>query len=50
LKDVTDDAQVFERVGKSVKITAGSPLNLKITMQEDTIFARFLYQSLANPG
>lgn len=49
LKDVTDDAQVFERVGKPVKITAGSPLNLKITTQEDTSFARFLYQNRTKP-
>lgn len=38
--DLTDDAQVFERLGRPVKITAGSPLNLKITTAEDLQLAR----------
>jgi 2-C-methyl-D-erythritol 4-phosphate cytidylyltransferase len=42
LADVTDDAQVFERMGLAVPITAGSPLNLKITTPEDLALARAL--------
>ncbi len=40
---VTDDAQVFERVGRSVKITPGSPLNIKITTQDDVVLANFIF-------
>ena len=40
LADVTDDAQVFERTGLAVPITAGSPLNLKITTAADVELAR----------
>ena len=38
--DLTDDAQVFERMGWPVKIPPGSPLNLKITTAEDLALAR----------
>ena len=38
--DLTDDAQVLERMGKPVRITAGSVLNLKITTAEDLELAR----------
>jgi 2-C-methyl-D-erythritol 4-phosphate cytidylyltransferase len=40
LADVTDDAQVFERMNWAVPITAGSPVNLKITTREDVLLAR----------
>jgi 2-C-methyl-D-erythritol 4-phosphate cytidylyltransferase len=42
LADVTDDAQVFERIGRPVLITPGSPLNLKITTPEDAHLAQAL--------
>jgi 2-C-methyl-D-erythritol 4-phosphate cytidylyltransferase len=42
LADVTDDAQVLERVGFAVPITTGSPLNIKITTAADVAFARAL--------
>lgn len=42
LADVTDDAQVFERVGLAVRITAGSALNLKVTRREDVTLAAAL--------
>ncbi len=38
--ELTDDAQVFERMGRPVRITAGSALNLKITTAEDLLLAR----------
>ncbi len=40
LADLTDDAQVFERMGWPVAITPGSPLNLKITTPADLALAR----------
>ncbi|UCG35693.1 MAG: 2-C-methyl-D-erythritol 4-phosphate cytidylyltransferase [Candidatus Omnitrophota bacterium] len=40
--DVTDDAQLFERMGKKVKIVEGSSLNIKITYPEDVVLARKL--------
>lgn len=43
LADVTDDAQVFERVGRAVKITPGSARNLKITTAEDLELARSVF-------
>ena len=39
-RDVTDDAQLFESVGKKVKIVEGSSLNIKITYPEDLVLAR----------
>ena len=38
--DLTDDAQVYERMGWPVRMTAGSALNLKITTVEDVELAR----------
>ncbi len=49
LGDLTDDAQVFERSGWPVYITAGSPLNLKLTTAEDAPLARAVL-SLAQSG
>jgi 2-C-methyl-D-erythritol 4-phosphate cytidylyltransferase len=40
LKDVTDDAQVFERTPLPVPLTPGDPLNLKITTPSDVTLAR----------
>ncbi len=40
MKDLTDDAQVYERMGWAVRMTEGSPLNVKITTAEDVAFAR----------
>ncbi len=39
LADVTDDAQVFERMGWPVKITEGAVTNMKITTPEDVAMA-----------
>jgi len=39
-QDVTDDAQLFERMGKKVKIVEGSSLNIKITYPEDVVLAK----------
>jgi 2-C-methyl-D-erythritol 4-phosphate cytidylyltransferase len=38
--DLTDDAQVYERMGWSVPMTAGDPTNLKITTGPDVAFAK----------
>lgn len=40
--DTTDDACIFERAGKRVKILKGSEKNIKITTKEDLIFAEAL--------
>jgi 2-C-methyl-D-erythritol 4-phosphate cytidylyltransferase len=40
IADVTDDAQVFERVGRAVVITAGASSNIKITTAEDVALAK----------
>jgi 2-C-methyl-D-erythritol 4-phosphate cytidylyltransferase len=40
--DLTDDAQVYERIGLPVPITAGSPLNLKVTLAQDLQLAAAL--------
>ncbi len=44
--DLTDDAQVYERIGIPVPITAGSPLNLKITLAQDLALASALLQAI----
>lgn len=36
---VTDDAALLERLGKTVKVIAGSPLNIKITTPDDMLLA-----------
>jgi len=41
-KDVTDDAALLERLGKSVAIFPGSHTNIKITTQEDILIAEAL--------
>jgi len=40
--DLTDDAQVFERIGRPVPITPGSPVNMKITTPDDLRLAQAL--------
>lgn len=42
----TDEAQLVEQLGKTVKIVAGSALNLKITTQEDFRIAEHLLDAL----
>jgi 2-C-methyl-D-erythritol 4-phosphate cytidylyltransferase len=43
-RDVTDDAQLLEAMGHRVHLVAGSPLNLKITTQEDLALAAAILQ------
>ncbi len=45
----TDDAQLVERTGKSVAIVMGSPVNLKITTQEDLRLAEQALKALPKP-
>jgi 2-C-methyl-D-erythritol 4-phosphate cytidylyltransferase len=47
--DITDDAQVYERLGWPVAITAGSSVNLKITTSTDVALARALVQAQKSP-
>ncbi|HWL06922.1 MAG TPA: 2-C-methyl-D-erythritol 4-phosphate cytidylyltransferase [Planctomicrobium sp.] len=42
----TDEAQLVERIGCAVSIVEGSPLNLKITTQEDFRMAEVLLEAL----
>jgi 2-C-methyl-D-erythritol 4-phosphate cytidylyltransferase len=42
----TDDAQLVERLGKPVSVVEGSPLNLKITTQEDLKLAEQILRIL----
>ena len=46
---LTDDAQVYERMGWAVRITTGTPLNIKITTGEDIAFARAVIASKTLP-
>ncbi|MCL2641283.1 MAG: 2-C-methyl-D-erythritol 4-phosphate cytidylyltransferase [Phycisphaerales bacterium] len=43
LTDVTDDAQVFERINEPVPITPGDTLNIKITTANDLALARAIW-------
>ncbi len=43
-QDVTDDATLIERLGYAVAVFPGSYLNIKITTQEDLLFAEALLQ------
>jgi 2-C-methyl-D-erythritol 4-phosphate cytidylyltransferase len=45
----TDDAQLVERLGKPVSIVLGSPVNLKITTQEDLRLAEQALKALPKP-
>ena len=42
----TDEAQLVEHIGHPVQIVEGSPLNIKITSQEDFRMAEFLLDAL----
>lgn len=45
----TDDAQLVERLGQCVSIVPGSPVNLKITTQEDLRLAEHALKALPKP-
>lgn len=45
----TDDAQLVERLGKPVSIVQGSPINIKITTQEDLRLAAQALKALPKP-
>jgi len=43
-RNVTDDASLVEKLGKKVKIVPGSYENIKITTQEDLLFAQAIVE------
>ena len=45
----TDDAQLVERLGKPVTVVQGSPINLKITTQEDLRLAEQALKAMPKP-
>jgi 2-C-methyl-D-erythritol 4-phosphate cytidylyltransferase len=45
----TDDAQLVERLGHPVMVVEGSPLNIKITTQEDLRLAEQALKALPRP-
>lgn len=45
----TDDAQLVERLGKKVAVVQGSPINMKITTQDDLRFAEQAIKALPKP-
>lgn len=45
----TDDAQLVERIGQKVTVVPGSPINLKITTQEDLRLAAQALKALPKP-
>jgi 2-C-methyl-D-erythritol 4-phosphate cytidylyltransferase len=45
----TDDAQLVERMGHTVTVVPGSPLNLKITTREDLRLAEQALKALPKP-
>ncbi len=45
----TDDAQLVERLGQSVVVVPGSPLNMKITTKEDQRLAEHALKALPKP-
>ena len=45
----TDDAQLVERIGHSVTVVPGSPINMKITTKEDMRFAEQAMRALPKP-
>ncbi|MCL2646553.1 MAG: 2-C-methyl-D-erythritol 4-phosphate cytidylyltransferase [Phycisphaerales bacterium] len=50
IADVTDDAQVFERIGERVIITPGDSLNMKITTAGDLALARAIFTHGSAPA
>jgi 2-C-methyl-D-erythritol 4-phosphate cytidylyltransferase len=47
--DVTDDAQLVERLGHAVTVVPCSPLNLKITSRDDLKLAEQVLKVLPKP-
>ncbi len=47
--NATDDAQLVERTGQTVKIVPGSPLNLKITSKQDLRLASQVLKVMPKP-
>ena len=47
--NATDDAQLVERTGQSVTVVTGSPVNLKITTQEDLRLAEQALKAMPKP-
>jgi 2-C-methyl-D-erythritol 4-phosphate cytidylyltransferase len=47
--NATDDAQLVERTGQSVTVVNGSPVNLKITTQEDLRLAEQALKAMPKP-
>ena len=47
--NATDDAQLVERLGKTVTVVRGSPINLKITSKEDLRLAEQALKVLPKP-
>ncbi len=45
---VTDEAALIEKTGRPVKLVAGSYANIKITTQEDLLFAELIAKRLKN--
>ena len=45
----TDDAQLLERLGKTVFVVSGSPLNIKITTKDDLRLAEQILKVLPKP-
>lgn len=45
----TDDAQLVERIGQAVTVVRGSPINLKITTQEDLRLAAQALKAMPRP-
>lgn len=45
----TDDAQLVERIGETVTVVPGSPINLKITTQEDLRLAEQALKAMPKP-
>ena len=44
----TDEASLLERIGYQVGFVEGSSTNIKITTEEDWVFAEAIYKSLNN--
>ena len=47
-ENVTDDASMVERLGVKIKLTPGSPTNLKVTNPEDLDLAEMILKSRAS--
>ncbi|HEX4129348.1 MAG TPA: 2-C-methyl-D-erythritol 4-phosphate cytidylyltransferase [Pirellulales bacterium] len=47
--NATDDAQLVERLGRKVTVVTGSPINLKITTQEDLRLAEQALKAMPRP-